>query len=481
MLNQTLRRIGASPPTGPTPAIIPSRFFSSRTQGNPLSYRPNAMSRPQFSPRYLHPTQSRPYTLFSRFRDNFNEARKHVWRERPIGMTATLLFAVSMTSGLIYLLYDHITRVEPQFSRFPKPVGDSLRKAIYYTEFELNPVRALHWYKQALIAADQLGMHPFSEEVLGIRLQIPHMLEKAGMMKPAIEVLEKTQKDCLEWVQNGRRKQMIRNRERARDGNRIDDPTGTGEERKAEQEKEAEEERRRGFVMKRAAGVGVKIAELYSSDYVRETDKAEKALLSAVDLSRAELQHRREMNLPVSQGDGDYYLNLTEVAFAFNELADFYAERGRSDLSTALYMQSLSLIKEDQQDRPSTCAQVVLLNNISSQMAEQAQNPTPPPAETTSGTHMPPVSRDQLLNAASEWAKKALDVADKIQPPVRTEECDQGCLTATYNLGEIAEMQGHFSEAKKYYGEAREIAKKIQSPEGVSRANEGLERLKKQA
>ncbi|WEW60879.1 hypothetical protein PRK78_006367 [Emydomyces testavorans] len=482
MLKQSLRRTAASSsPFSPIPIIPRARLLSYRTQSNTPSSRDIFFLRPHLSRRNPSSAPSRSYTLFSRFRDNFNEAKKDVWRQRPIGMTATLVFAVGMTGGLIYLIYDHITRVEPQFSRFPGVVSDRLRKALYYTEYDLNPVRALHCYKQALIAAEQVGMHPFSEEVLGIRLQIPHMLEKAGMMKPAIEVLEKTQKDCVEWVESGRRKQMIRDRERAATRNQTpdDDPTAT-EEQRIEREKEIAEERQRGLVMKRAAGIGVKLAEIYSNDYIRDSKNAEKALLTAVDLSRTELQRRREMNLPISQDEGNYYLNLTEVATAFNELADFYAQRGRNDLSTALYMQSLALIKEDEHDRPSTCAQVVLLNNISSQMAEQAQKPAPPPAETSSGAHMPPVSRDQLLYAASEWAKKALDVADKIQPPVRNEECNQGCLTATYNLGEIAEMQGHFSEAKKYFVEAREVAKRIQSGEGVQRASDALERIKSQ-
>lgn len=381
--------------------------------------------------------------------------------------------------------------MEPQFARFPKPVSDRLRKAIYYTDIELNPVRALHFYKQALLAAEQVGLHPFSEEVLGIRLQIPHMLEKAGMMKPAIEILEKTQQDCLEWVQNGRRKQLLRERERAVNAReRTDGPTAVEEER-AQLEKEAAEERQRGFVMKRVAGVGVKIAALYSSDHMRDPKNAEKALLKAVDLSRSELEYRRQHNLPVSQSqdqnkgndnENAYYLNLTEVASAFNEVADFYSQQGRNDIATALYMQSLALIKEDEQDRLSTCAQVVLLNNISSQMAEQAQHPASAKmaAEQASGTHLPPVSRDQLLNAASEWAKKALDVASKIEPPVRNEDCDQACMTATYNLGEIAEMQGFFTEAKKYYTEAKEIAKKLQFLEGVERADEGLARVQKQ-
>ncbi|EEP80324.1 predicted protein [Uncinocarpus reesii 1704] len=477
MLNQALRRISASPPARPTALLFPVRFIFHRAQRNPFPFRNNVFLRPQkIASHTARAPQSRSYTIWDKFRDNFNEAKKDVWRKHPFGMPVMLAFAVGSVCCFFYVIYDHITHVEPQYARYPPAVGDRLRKAVYYTQFDLNPVRALQWYKQALIAADQVGMHPFSEEVLAIRMQVGRMLEKAGMMKAAIEVSEKVQKDCIEWVRNGRRKQIIRENERAVSDKRTDDPAAIEAER-IELEKEVAEEQRRSSVMKLAAASCVRLAELYSSDHVRETDKAEQALLAAVDLCRTEVQYRRDKNLPVT-GDGDYYISLTQVASAFNEMADFYTQRGRTDLSTALYMQSLALIKEDEQDRPTSCAQVVLLNNIASQMAEQAQNPNPPPTATTSGSHLPPISRDQLLYAASEWAKKALDVADKIQPPVRNEECDQGCVTATYNLGEIAEMQGHFNEAKKYYAETIELSKKIQFSDGADMANEALERVK---
>jgi tetratricopeptide (TPR) repeat protein len=366
--------------------------------------------------------------------------------------------------------------MNPRYSRYPPEVAERLRRAVYYTEIDLSPPLALKWYKEALIVADQLDMHPFSDEVLGIRLNIAMMLEKAGLAKAAIEVLEKTQADCKAWVENGRRRQMIRDRERA---GRVASGTVDPVQMESEQEilkAEEKDNQLRDTIMKKVVGMGIKVAELYSSEYVRDTEKAEKALVDSVNTSVTELRRRRDMNLPVTKEGGDTFMNLAEIATAYSELADLYSKQGKHDLAATLYMHALGLIKEEEGES-TTCVQVVLLNNVSSQMAEHAQNPDRYLASTQE-LHGPPMSRDQLLDAAAQWAKKALDVAAHIKPPTRDGDCDLACQIAAYNLGEIAEMQTNFEEARKYYREARNLASRISFEEGITKAEEALKRLK---
>jgi tetratricopeptide (TPR) repeat protein len=239
-------------------------------------------------------------------------------------------------------------------------------------------------------------------------------------------------------------------------------------------EAEVKEAEQRDGVMQKVQGIWLKLAELYGTEHVRDAEKMENALIQAVTVSRTEVQRRKDLNLPISTHEGKGFINLTHVATAYNELADFYVNKGRSQLATTLYMQALDLIKQEQEPGSATCAQVVLLNNISSQMAQQAQMPLAPRPDSSG----PPLSRDQLLHAASEWAKKALDVAAHIKPSIRDAECDQGCQVATYNLGEIAEMRENYSEAEKHYESARKLAVELQFEEGVQRADEALNRLK---
>ncbi len=109
-----------------------------------------------------------------------------------------------------------------------------------------------------------------------------------------------------------------------------------------------------------------------------------------------------------------------------------------------------------------------LVNNLSISLAQQ--DPPLSPGE-------PPVSRSALVGNAREWAKKALAIASKIQPPDRNEECDVGCAVATHNLGEFAEMDGDIAEARRRYEEAGSIARAIGFPDGVVNSEAALKRL----
>jgi hypothetical protein len=109
------------------------------------------------------------------------------------------------------------------------------------------------------------------------------------------------------------------------------------------------------------------------------------------------------------------------------------------------------------------------MNNISISLAQQ--DPPAVPGQ-------PATSRPALVSNAREWAKKALDVAARVAPPARTEECDISCATATHNLGEFAEMDGDIVEARRKYEEAISLASAIGFKEGVINSEAGLKRLK---
>ena len=78
------------------------------------------------------------------------------------------------------------------------------------------------------------------------------------------------------------------------------------------------------------------------------------------------------------------------------------------------------------------------------------------------------------LDAANTWANKALKLAQSIQPPQRTPECDEGCAVATINLGDFAMMEGRVGEARKRWEEGRGLCRGIGMREGVMRAEEAL-------
>jgi hypothetical protein len=110
------------------------------------------------------------------------------------------------------------------------------------------------------------------------------------------------------------------------------------------------------------------------------------------------------------------------------------------------------------------------VNNLSISLAQQV----PPP---TYG--QPPASRAEYVSNARAWAEKAIAVARGISPPERTDECDMGCVVATHNLGEFAEMDGNIAEARKRFEEAKTLAKAIGFQEGTINSEDALRRVGK--
>ena len=413
----------------------------------------------------------------------FREASKGIWRKNPILLPIALLSTAGAALLFAYIAYVEVTHVGPQYHKFPPPVAETLRTAVYYTEVDLNPPKALQAYKEALRIGMEMGMHPFSDEILGIKLQVAMMLEKAGLVKPAIEVLERTKVETLKWIDEGRNDIGLKSKEAAagadqmkmgeQDKVKIDDPEIL-EEQKRLKELEEFEDRQRNKALKKSVGIQMKLAELYSSDYIQDEKKAEDAQVAAVELSLKEMRRRQALGLPVggaSQDENsDAWLNLTEMATALAELASTYTSQDKPELAMPLYLRALDLLRMDEGDNP-TCKQVTLLNGVATAMAGNAQKPF--------RQQQQPVPRDQTINAAKQWAEKAIDVAAKIQPPVRDEDCDLSCVAATYNLGELAELQNKREEAIKRYREAKSLATGLGFEDGVAMADSALKRLKK--
>lgn len=419
-----------------------------------------------------------------RVRMTYREASKGIFRKNPIMLPLAIFSVVGGIVVFAYISYIEITRVQPQYHNFPPPVADSLRTAVYYTEIDLNPAKALQAYKEALRIAVEMGMHPFSDEILGIKLQVAMMLEKAGLVKPAIEVLERTKKEALKWIEEGRNAEFaaVEQPKEAKspaqakvtpDNVQIQEGAVQDAE-KGLKEMQQFEVRQRDRALKKVVGIQMKLAELYSSEYIQEDQKAEAAQVAAVELCLKEMHRRQKQGLPVGgdAGSDEAWLNQTEIATALAELASTYTAKDRHELAMPLYLRALDLIREAEGDSPS-CKQVTLLNDVASAMAGQVQLPASPRAQQH------PVSREQTVEAARQWAQKSIDIAAHIPPSVRDEECDVTCVAATYNLGELAELQNKPGVAKQHFNEAKSLAQGLGYEDGVAMADAALKRLAK--
>jgi hypothetical protein len=173
------------------------------------------------------------------------------------------LFSICFGSGtLIYANYIYNSYIIGAFHKYPEPVAKQLRKALYYTNISLEPQNALKYYKEALRVADEIGMDPFSDEILGVKIQLASFMEKIQQYQKAIDVLEIVRRDCLKWIDEL--------------GNL---PENVG---------------KRTKVLGKTVGISVKLSELYANEYVMEKEAAEEKLVWAVTTLLKE-QRRREV------------------------------------------------------------------------------------------------------------------------------------------------------------------------------------------
>ena len=451
---------------------------------------------------------TRAITRYKQFKYEFRKESKVVWRKHPILLSAVIIWGVTSLSYLLYLGYAQRTRVAPTLHSYPPEVANILRRAVFFTEIRLDPSAALEEYRNALKVAIEMGLHPFSDEVVGIKIQVASMLEKAGLIGTSIEVLERTKNESLDWIEKStkmasappevdyeelarKRKTALAEATAAAKGEEVTLPKSsdgtievTDEEveyiRKRAKEFFKFEERQRDRMLKKVIGIQLKLGELYMNDHIQDDQKSEAALVAAVELCLKELHRRQTLGLPVGiheSADPEAWLNLTEMATAFVELGSVYNGRGKHTLALPLYLRALDFIREE--EASPTCKQVELLNDISSAMAGQAQLlPVGKQQQKKKQQSEAIPSREDVIKAAKQWAQKALDVASTVKPPIRDEICDSSCVAATYNLGELAEMAGQQGEATKRYREAESLAHSIGFEEGIIMAQTALERMR---
>ena len=177
--------------------------------------------------------------------------------------------------GIVYVNYVYQGYIIGNFKAFPEPVAAKLRRALYYTNIDPQPANAVKYYRQALQVAAQLGMDQFSDELLGIKIQLANFFEKNRMYDTAIEVLELVRKDCLEWLEEVG----------AMPGN----------------------EGRRTKVLVKTIQISVKLGEYYANEYVANQEAAEERLVWAVTALLKEQKRRDDEG--VKEGEGDWMSN----------------------------------------------------------------------------------------------------------------------------------------------------------------------------
>ncbi|KAG8624972.1 hypothetical protein KVT40_006723 [Elsinoe batatas] len=351
----------------------------------------------------------------------------------PYAMSLAAFFIVAGVGTLGFVNYYYFNHVATSFHNFPESVAKQLRRALYYTNIDLQPQKAFPYYQKAINAAREEGMDPYSDEVIGIKLQLADLMEKSSNIPRAIRVLETIRADLL-----------------ARSEEALALPDISPE----------QQQQRRTRLLSKTVAIALKLSEYYSNPYIHSDAQALESALWAVNTVLRELDVRRAARA-TDESHGPF-LSPDEFGATLESLAHQYEQGNNHFLAAPLFLQALaSKSKTD-------CHSVVLMNNLSISLAQQS-----PPSEPG----VAPPSREALVQSAKEWAEKAIRMAGKIEGEERSEECDVGCAVALHNLGEFAEMLGRKGEAAGRYREALAVAKGAGFVDGMKMAREGLRRL----
>ncbi|KAM0552537.1 hypothetical protein ACHAPJ_007865 [Fusarium lateritium] len=411
---------------------------------------------------------------------------KTAYRQSP-GATMLGLFMLGVVSVIggytVWLYFNYFYHY--QFTRYPKPIANALRRALYYTNISPDAELALKYYKRAMELCAEHGLDPYSDEVLGIRLQTSNWLEKIANYNGCLQVLEGVLADCNRWiivmeqsVKDGKVNDEGRLIKPASEtpetlANQVANTTATTSEQEKSDEDFVPESlwHKRQRLLTKTVGIAIKLGELYADEHVLDPDNSQKHLIWAVETALKEARRRKEEG--VKPGEGNW-LSPEQMGGAMESLGRDYERKNQFHLSIPLFFQALRLCE-------TPCHRPIIMNNLA---ASFAQHPifipaASEPSETIKGLQDPamPATRKECLEAAQNWAKNAYKHAKDVTGNDRTAECDEACAVALCNWGDVAALLGNDDLARKKYKQCIEMAGKLGFPEAVKQAKSGLAKL----
>ncbi|RGP68129.1 tpr repeat-containing [Fusarium longipes] len=411
---------------------------------------------------------------------------KTAYRQNP-GATTLGIFVLGVVSIIgaytVYLYFNYFYHY--QFTRYPKPIANSLRRALYYTNINPDAELALKYYKRAMDQCAEHGLDPYSDEVLGIRIQTSYWLEKITNYSGCLQVLEGILADCNRWISV--MEQSVKEGKVSDDG-RLVKPTlktpnassdqvatsvASAPEQASANEDEAPESlwHKRQRILAKTVGIAIKLGELYADEHVLDPDNSQKHLIWAVETALKEARRRKAEG--VKPGEGDW-LSPGQMGGAMESLGRDYERKNQFHLAIPLFFQALRLCE-------TPCHRPIIMNNLA---ASFAQHPifvpaNSEPSDVIKELHDPamPATRKECLEAAQNWAKNAYQHAKDVTGDERTAECDEACAVALCNWGDVAAMLGNNDLARKKYKQCIEMAGKLGFPDAVKQARSGLAKL----
>lgn len=208
----------------------------------------------------------------------------------------------------VYLYFTYF--YAEQFTKYPDDVAKSLRRALYYSEHQVEPKLALKYYKLAIEQCHANGLDPFSNEVVGIKTQLAAWLEERGNVPGAIKVLDLVLIEYKKWLDLA-----TTNPEKLPKAPIPGTIVGEGESQRTITKGDLERWlwQSRNRVLGKAVQMSIKLGELYADDHILEKDKSHEHLTWGVE--HALRESRRRVSEGIKEDEGPW-LSATEIGAA---------------------------------------------------------------------------------------------------------------------------------------------------------------------
>jgi hypothetical protein len=299
------------------------------------------------------------------------QAARETYHEAPIAFPIAVFGLFIAVCLIAYVNYFYQVYDRTNFGPYPDQVAAPLRKGMYFTNFDLDPKRAIQYYQDAFKVALELGMDPFGSEVWGIKTKVAEVLEKSQRIGKAAEVWEMLRNDCTRWLADFG-DAVLAMELREADENMNDEQKV---EIRAWNKQVIYNREKRTLILRHAAKCGLELGRLYASSQLWDRDAAEERMAWALELMMGERLRREKAG--VQEGEDDFMSDEEMGAMmerksarwrahlefdgrvGANEtmstgLAHQYEESNQFFLATPLFLQALAL------HGPTDCYTVIL-------------------------------------------------------------------------------------------------------------------------
>ncbi|KAG1122634.1 hypothetical protein G6F42_011294 [Rhizopus arrhizus] len=368
------------------------------------------------------PSPQRSFATASR-RTATSSSARHEQPRRPLHIPPLPVALISV--GFICLgigLYEYLTS---DIQKFPVPVRQALRKALYYQQ-DKDLTLALKYFNEALqlaLASDELEKN--GAPLTGIMIQLGSLQERMGRLPDARQTLILALRHLLSL----------------HDSNNVDVFS-----KDLSQLSPTEQ--------KKAVGIAQKLGDITSS--MKRDDEAEKWYVWSVEhllksSSKPKSAYGDSTEVIFDQEHMPDWLTKTDIGAALEALGGFYATRKKPELAIHLYLRALSL------NGMQSCQSAVLMNNLAESYASMGH-----------------------FDEAKIWGQRGLDLAQNPNTGKVNKDgeiCNETCGVLLFNMGMLFEQTKDKSKAQQFYSSAKQHGRDHKQPECIKEADRALKRL----